>query len=65
LKSVAGSEGPNQRGGVDQRELDVVSKLVSPITPALLSSNMSVVAGKTNKPAKRWAGDAESPAKCN
>jgi hypothetical protein len=41
-------------------DIEVVSKLLSPITPALLPSNMSVVAGKTDKLAKQWAGDAEA-----
>jgi hypothetical protein len=41
-------------------EIEVVSKLLSPIMPALLPLNMAVVAGKTNTLAKQWAGDAEA-----
>jgi hypothetical protein len=39
-------------------EFDVVSKLISPITPTLLPSDMSVGAGK--KLAKQWAGDPKA-----
>lgn len=41
-------------------ELEVVSKLLAPKKPSPLPLDMKIVAGKTDKVAKQWAGGAEA-----
>lgn len=41
-------------------ELEVVSKLLSPIEVSPLPSDMKIVAGKTDKTARQWAGNTEA-----